>query len=197
MYDKIHRLSIFTSRIWQVHIFGEGNTRTTAVFIIKYLRSKGYNVTNDLFRENSWYFRNALVRANYTNDKKGISETTEYLELFFRNLLLGEKNELKNRYMHIGFTKGQEIVVNPIENIKNKYVELLKNNKAIVRTISNTIKLFEEEQFVNVFGRSDVEKLLGLAHTQASDFIKKLKEYGIIREVKGFGKGKYQFNSLV
>ena len=194
-YDKVHRLAIFASRIWQVHVFGEGNTRTTAVFLIKYLRSKGYNISNDLFKQNSWYFRNALVRANYTNEKKGISETTEYLELFFRNLLLGEDNELKNRYIHIGFVKGQKIIDNPIENCKNKYIEMLKNNGTSNKTITNTIKLFEEEQFTNVFGRSEVEKVLGLAHSQASDFIKKLKELGILKEVKGFGKGKYQFNS--
>ena len=79
------------SRLWQIHIFGEGNTRTTAVFFIKYLRTLGFSATNDIFAENAWYFRNALVRANYTNLKKGIHETTEYLEAFLRNLLLNEE----------------------------------------------------------------------------------------------------------
>lgn len=87
--------------MWQIHIFGEGNTRTTAVFFIKYLRSLGFSATNDIFADNAWYFRNALVRANYTNLQKGIHETTEYLEIFLRNLLLGEKNDLHNRYLHI------------------------------------------------------------------------------------------------
>ncbi|ORT99591.1 hypothetical protein D081_1741 [Anaerovibrio sp. JC8] len=82
-------------------MFGEGNTRTTAVFLIKYLRSLGFNATNDLFADNSWYFRNALVRANYSNLQNGIHETPVYLENFLRNLLLGEDNELKNRYLHI------------------------------------------------------------------------------------------------
>lgn len=97
----IHHLAVFVSRLWQIHIFGEGNTRTTAVFFIKYLRSLGFEATNDIFAENAWYFRNSLVRANYTNLKKGIHETTEYLELFLRNLLLDEHNPLNSRSMHI------------------------------------------------------------------------------------------------
>ena len=80
-----------------------GNTRTTAVFTIKYLNSLGFEVNNEPFEKNSWYFRNALVRANYTNMNKGIYMNTEYLEKFFRNLLLGESNELKNRYCHIKY----------------------------------------------------------------------------------------------
>lgn len=100
----IRHLAIFVSRLWQIHVFAEGNTRTTAVFFIKYLRTLGFDVTNDIFAEHAWYFRNALVRANYTNLQKGIHETTQYLELFLKNLLLGEKNELKNRMMHIGGT---------------------------------------------------------------------------------------------
>lgn len=99
--DRIKHLARFISNVWQVHIFSEGNTRTTAVFLIKYLRKLGFNVNNDLFKENSWYFRNALVRANYNNYEKNISETTIYLELFLRNLLLKESNELKNRYLHV------------------------------------------------------------------------------------------------
>lgn len=91
MDEIIHHLAIFVSRLWQIHVFGEGNTRTTAVFFIKYLRMLGFSATNDIFAENAWYFRNALVRANYTNLQKGIYETTEYLEAFLRNLLLNEK----------------------------------------------------------------------------------------------------------
>ena len=101
MEEIIHHLAVFISRLWQIHIFEEGNTRTTAVFFIKYLRMLGFTATNDIFAENAWYFRNALVRANYTNLQKGIYETTEYLEAFLRNLLLGEKNELHNRNLHI------------------------------------------------------------------------------------------------
>ena len=100
--ETIRHIARFTSNLWQIHAFGEGNTRTTGVFVIKYLRTLGFDVHNDVFAENAWYFRNALVRANYTNVPKGIEETTEYLELFFRNLLLGEQNELMSRYLVIG-----------------------------------------------------------------------------------------------
>lgn len=97
----IRHLAVFVARLWQIHVFGEGNTRTTAVFFIKYLRTLGFDVTNEIFAENAWYFRNALVRANYNDLKNGIHETTAYLELFLRNLLLEEHNELRNRTMHI------------------------------------------------------------------------------------------------
>ena len=99
--EIIHHLAVFISRLWQIHIFCEGNTRTTAVFFIKYLRTLGFTVTNESFAENSWYFRNALVRANYTNLPKGIHETTEYLELFLKNLLLNENHLLSNRDLRI------------------------------------------------------------------------------------------------
>lgn len=101
MDDIIRHLAFFVSRLWQIHVFSEGNTRTTAVFFIKYLRTLGFNATNEIFAENAWYFRNALVRANYNNLSKGIHETTEFLELFLRNLLLNEHNALHNRTMHI------------------------------------------------------------------------------------------------
>ena len=102
MEEVIHHLAFFVSRLRQIHIFGEGNTRTTAVFFIKYMQTLGFNATNDIFAKNAWYFRNAMVRANYNDLKNGVHETTEYLELFLRNLLLEEKNELHNRSMHIG-----------------------------------------------------------------------------------------------
>lgn len=99
--QMIGHISDFISGLWQIHPFPEGNTRTTAVFAIKYLRSLGFQAENDMFKTHSWYFRNALVRANYRNVAKGIEPTTEYLQLFFRNLLLGEANELKNRRLHV------------------------------------------------------------------------------------------------
>ena len=107
MDEIIHHLAVFISRLWQIHVFGEGNTRTTAVFFIKYLRTLGFDVTNDIFARNAWYFRNAMVRANYNDLKNGVHETTEYLELFLRNLLLEEGNELHNRSMHISGTFSQ------------------------------------------------------------------------------------------
>lgn len=101
MDDIIHHLAVFVSGLWQIRVFCEGNTRTTAVFFIKYLRTLGFDVTNDIFAEHAWYFRNALVRANFNDLKNGVHETTEYLELFLRNLLLDEKNPLQNRILHI------------------------------------------------------------------------------------------------
>ena len=99
--ELITHVSRFVSGLWQIHAFGEGNTRTTAVFVIQYLRALGFEVSNDPFARHSWYFRNALVRANYKNAHKGIDYTPVYLEHFFRNLLLGEQWDLRNRYLHI------------------------------------------------------------------------------------------------
>lgn len=104
MDEIIHHLAVFVSRLWQIHVFSEGNTRTTAVFFIKYLRTLGFDVTNDIFADNAWYFRNSLVRANYNDLKNGIHETTEYLEVFLRNLLLNENHPLHNRSLHISGT---------------------------------------------------------------------------------------------
>ena len=99
--QQVLHISHFVSGLWQIHPFGEGNTRTTAVFTILYLRHIGFKVENDLFANNSWYFRNALVRANYKNAVKGIDYSPVYLERFFRNLLMGEQWDLRNRYLHI------------------------------------------------------------------------------------------------
>ena len=102
---SIKHLCRFTSNIWQIHPFCEGNTRTTAVFIIKYLRTFGFNINDEVFVDNSWYFRNSLVRANYKNFEKNVFEDTSYLEKFFYNLLTGSKHELKNRYAHIDYVQ--------------------------------------------------------------------------------------------
>ena len=100
----VEHIAHFIADLWQIHIFGEGNTRTTAVFLIKYLCKLGFNdISNDLFAQHSWYFRNALVRANYKNLKNNVYATNKYLERFLENLLLGENNILKNRELHIDF----------------------------------------------------------------------------------------------
>lgn len=106
--DTINHIVDFVALLWQNHPFREGNTRTTAVFVIKYLRSIGFKVDNDLFANNSWYFRNALVRANYRNVSKGIEPDKSFLIKFFRNLMLDEHNELRNRYMLIGYSEVDE-----------------------------------------------------------------------------------------
>ena len=95
--ERIQRICEFTSSIWQIHPFFEGNTRTIAVFIIKYFNNIGYNVNNDLFKDNSRYFRNALVRSNYSNRDKNVYPTNEFLIKFYENLFLGKKHELDSR----------------------------------------------------------------------------------------------------
>lgn len=101
--EIVNHIAKFTSDIWQIHPFCEGNTRATAVFIIKYLKALGFQVSNDAFSKHSWYFRNALVRANYNDLQNGVAATTKYLELFFENLLLDRKHELKNRQLHLDY----------------------------------------------------------------------------------------------
>lgn len=127
-----HHLAIFVSRLWQIHVFGEGNTRTTAVFFIKYLRTLGFDATNDIFAENAWYFRNALVRANYNDLRNGVHETTEYLELFLRNLLLDEKNELHNRSMHISGMFEEADIESAKADIESAEADI-ENQKADIR----------------------------------------------------------------
>ena len=117
--QMMEHLAKFVAGLWQIHPFGEGNTRTTAVFTIKYLRSQGFDVNNDLFERHSWYFRNALVRANYRNLKKGINYEPLFLVRFFRNLLLGENNTLKNRYMMIDGPEEWKMPEN--EQVENKH----------------------------------------------------------------------------
>ena len=101
--DSIKHLCRFIANVWQIHPFCEGNTRTIAVFLIKYLRTFGFDVKNEIFADNAWYFRNALVRANYKNYDKNIFEDISYLEKLLHNLLTNSNYELKNRYMHIDY----------------------------------------------------------------------------------------------
>ena len=161
--ELIVHIAKFISNLWQIHVFGEGNTRTTAVFLIKYLSKLGFNVTNDIFAENSWYFRNALVRANYNNFEKGITETTQYLELFLRNLLLNEDNILSNREMHIGYIKETEI---PEVSSKREadIIKILRSNPQItlqeisiqigksLRTTQSTVKGLQNRNIVERVG---------------------------------------------
>lgn len=187
--DKvIKHLARFISRLWQIHAFGEGNTRTTAVFFIKYLQSLGFNVTNDIFAKNAWYFRNAMVRANYTNLQKGAHETTEYLELFLRNLLLGENNPLQNRTLHVrsGLLKQYS------GDAKQDFDRLVAAGLS-VRATNNVLKLLRQFGFDKPFGRMDVAELLDITKSPASELLKKLLSVGAIASVKG--KGMYQFSS--
>ena len=193
MDEIIHHLAVFVSRLGQIHIFGEGNTRTTAVFFIKYLRTLGFSATNDIFAENAWYFRNALVRANYTNLQKGIHETTEYLEAFLRNLLLNEKNELHNRNLHISGLLNEEKVDIGDTKVDIESVISEKGSDFSVKTIVHIHRLFEKFGFDEVFGRSVVMELLELKGSGASKLLSNLVQADIIEPVSGHGKGKYKF----
>ena len=207
MDEIIHHLAVFVSRLWQIHIFGEGNTRTTAVFFIKYLRTLGFSAANDIFAENAWYFRNALVRANYTNLQKGIHETTEYLEAFLRNLLLNEKNELHNQNLHIsGLLNEEKVDIEDakadIENakvdIQDRKVDMEsvlseKGSDFSVKTTVHIHRLFEKFGFDEVFGRSAVMELLELKGSGASKLLSNLVQADIIEPVSGHGKGRYKF----
>ncbi len=193
MDEIIHHLAVFVSRLWQIHIFGEGNTRTTAVFFIKYLRTLGFSATNDIFAENAWYFRNALVRANYTNLQKGIHETTEYLEAFLRNLLLNEKNELHNRNLHISGLLNEEKVDIQDGKVDIESVLSQKGSDFSVKTTIHIHRLFEKFGFDEVFGRSAVMELLELKGSGASKLLSNLVQADIIEPVSGHGKGKYKF----
>ena len=192
--EFVSHIAKFISNLWQIHVFSEGNTRTTAVFLIMYLKKFGFDVTNDIFAKNAWYFRNALVRANYTNIEKNIYDTTKYLEDFLNNLLFGSDNELKNRHLHINWGKKVDIDIEKVD-IQNEKVDIetLKLTSPIRK---NIISLFKALQNFEYFGRSDVIKVLDLSSSGASKLISKLIDLKIIIPVLGHGKGKYCFNII-
>ncbi|MEE0184011.1 MAG: hypothetical protein UEI89_07545 [Lachnospira sp.] len=161
-----------------------------------------FPATNDIFAENAWYFRNALVRANYTNLQKDIHETTEYLEAFLRNLLLNEKNELHNRDLHIsGLLNGKKV------DIENEKVDIQDKKVDIESVLSTTWKdfsiktavhirrMFEKFGYDEVFGRSAVTDLLDLKNSSASKLLSNLVQADIIEPISGHGKGKYKFKN--
>ncbi len=158
--QTIERLAIFTANLWQIHVFPEGNTRTVAVFLIKYLRSLGFDVSNDLFRKNAWYFRNALVRANYTNIPKGIYEDRSFLVKFLRNLLLGESNVLENKLLHISLVKNRKKM-----SRDEKVVDLMKADPKIKT--------------------GEIATELGVSLRTAKSIIASLGANGIIERVNG------------
>ena len=153
----IERLAKFISGLWQIHPFREGNTRTTAVFAIKYLRSQGFQVNNDLFEQHSWYFRNALLRANYRNLSKGIAYEPKFLISFFRNLLLGENNILKNRYMLINSIDSFDIPEQVPEQVPEQAVDLLHTNNVLVINLLKIIGCKE-------YSISQLMEKVGLKH---------------------------------
>lgn len=159
--EIIEHIAHFISYLWQIHIFGEGNTRTTAIFLIKYLRKLGFKeVNNDLFAEYSWYFRNALVRANYEDLSKGIFKTEKYIIRFLYNLLLNGTFSLKNREMRIQFN---EPVNDTVKSKNDTVFSLIKQKKNITAT--------------------EIGERLGLSLSTVRRKIKELKEQKIIERI--------------
>ena len=169
--ESIKHITGFIANMWQIHPFGEGNTRTTAVFVIKYLRSLGFNVTNTLFADNSWYFRNALVRANYADIQNGIYEDKSYLEKFFRNLILGENNEMKNRYLLIGAD------LSTTEKIGDNGKIGDKKSAINTRTKQAILDFMKGKDFVKA---SDVAEAINLKPSRTRDYLGELVKEGVI-----------------
>jgi fido (protein-threonine AMPylation protein) len=171
--ETIEHIMRFISSIWQIHVFGEGNTRTTAIFLIKYLHTFGFAVNNELFESHSWYFRNALVRANFKDHTKNIHATNEFLLRFMENLLLGKNHILKNREMHISF-------IDPV-NIVNDLV-----NDPVKNKILNGLKQNPKATYI------DLAKTTGYSTSTIKRTIQDLKQNGVIErrgsDKKGFWK---------
>ncbi len=172
--EAIKHLCRFTSNIWQIHPFCEGNTRTTAVFIIKYLRTFGFHLNDEVFAENSWYFRNSLVRANYKNFEKNIVEDTTYLEKFFYNLLTKSKFELKNRYTHIDDTQSTDKA-----RIKDNNCTL--EEQAIINLLQMNPEITQEE----------IAKQINRSLRTVKSYMSKMQEKGLIERKNSKKNGEW------
>ena len=197
--EKIEHIAKFISGIWQIHAFREGNTRITAIFTIQYLRSLGYEVNNEMFAKHSWYFRNALVRANYRNINKDIEYSPIYLVRFFRNLLLGESWVLKNRYLHIDPTdewKVQprlatpQVPHTPHQKVDRKGGQKTEKvgRKGGQKTKESILSLIASDPFVTT---NEMSKRLKINRSAISKHIKKLKEDHIIERIGPDKGGKW------
>lgn len=172
--DAIRHIAVFVANIWQIHPFREGNTRATAVFTIKYLRSIGFqNIDNTLFEQHSWFFRNALVRANYKNARLGINNSPQYLERFFRNLLLGEQMPLHNRDLHISI---KDVQSTQTEQAPNKY------RTSTEQVQGNTIRLVMSIGLENL-SIKDIMSKIELKHrpTFMENYLNPAIENGFVR----------------
>ena len=172
--ESIKHLCKFTSNIWQVHPFCEGNTRTTAVFIIKYLRTFGFDINDEVFADNSWYFRNSLVRANYTNFQKNIFEDTSFLEKFFYNLLTNSKYELKNRYTHIDNIQSADE-----NNLKGK--NCILEEQAIINILKVNPRATQEEIAIQI----------GKSVRTVKTYMSEMQEKGLIERKNGKKNGEW------
>lgn len=172
--ESIKHLCKFTSSIWQVHPFCEGNTRTTAVFMIKYLRTFGFCINDEVFAENSWYFRNSLVRANYKNFEKNIFEDFSFLEKFFYNFLANTNNDLKNRYTHIDNFKSTEN-----NNLKDNNYTL--EEQAIINILKINSMITQEE----------ISKQINKSLRTVKKYMAEMQEKGLIERKNGKKNGEW------
>lgn len=176
--QAIKHIAMFISGIWQIHPFCEGNTRTTAVFMIKYLQTFGFSVSNQVFADNSWYFRNALVRANYNDLQNNIHATTVFLDQFIENLLIGASHDLKNRYMHIDYTEKSQSAISEVSKCKNCTLEEL----VILKEISNNPSI-TQKVLADAIGKSE--------RTVKSRTVE-LQEKGLLRRKNGKRNGQWE-----
>ena len=182
--EAIRHIARFVSGIWQIHAFGEGNTRTTAVFTIKYLHTFGFNFSNETFANHSWYFRNALVRANYNDLTKGVYATTEFLEKFFRNLILNEQNELKNRNLLI-----DEIEKEAIQSAKQTDMDIPKcKNCTLDCTLEEIAVLNYLKEKPNAT-QKEIAQHIGKSERTVKSMTVNLSERGIIERKNGRRNG--------
>lgn len=182
--EAIRHIARFVSGIWQIHAFGEGNTRTTAVFTIKYLHTFGLNFSNETFANHSWYFRNALVRANYNDLTKGVYATTEFLEKFFRNLILNEQNELKNRNLQI-----DEIEKEAIQSAKQTDMDIPKcKNCTLDCTLEEIAVLNYLKEKPNAT-QKEIAQHIGKSERTVKSMTVNLSERGIIERKNGRRNG--------
>ena len=182
--EAIRHIARFVSGIWQIHAFGEGNTRTTAAFTIKYLHTFGFNFSNETFANHSWYFRNALVRANYNDLTKGVYATTEFLEKFFRNLILNEQNELKNRNLQI-----DEIEKEAIQSAKQTDMDIPKcKNCTLDCTLEEIAVLNYLKEKPNAT-QKEIAQHIGKSERTVKSMTVNLSERGIIERKNGRRNG--------
>lgn len=182
--EAIRHIARFVSGIWQIHAFGEGNTRTTAVFTIKYLHTFGFNFSNETFANHSWYFHNAFVRANYNDLTKGVYATTEFLEKFFRNLILNEQNELKNRNLQI-----DEIEKEAIQSAKQTDMDIPKcKNCTLDCTLEEIAVLNYLKEKPNAT-QKEIAQHIGKSERTVKSMTVNLSERGIIERKNGRRNG--------
>ena len=191
--EAIRHLVRFCANLWQIHAFCEGNTRTTAVFMIKYLRTLGFEVINDMFAQNSWYFRNALVRANYSNLQKGITETTIYLERFFRSMLLGEEYSFRNRELHIDWKEGETN-----DDVQSAKGVVQSANFALNLPLKCKSCTLEEIAVLRVVQtnptatQNQIAATIGKSERTVKSITVSLQEKGILRRVGGKRDGRWE-----